>query len=494
MVLLSLAAVACGDDGDGDGDASADTGGNEDTGNPGDATGEDTEVPPPGEQLHVVYTRRETTNLPDIPDRTQLMVTNEECRASNPDLCDPGSCDAPVEIEPRTESEPLCETTCLVTPALDYVVFIDSESATTLRYAPIGGDFQLTSDSAVITTGLVDFRVGGNIVAYRDDLAVRIFNLEDGTDTEVGDLGASGGFYISDDGSQLFLNRVTSLTAMQISQYDVASGSENVLYQFIAGEEQGTGSFFSGREPMALSPDGTHLAVLTAGRTSSNLCAEDTDCSGGYSCLTNAVPARCVRQELVLSVINLEQVDLLGGPCTSDNDCGAGHECDMSAPTEEGDGECMAAQTFLGPSGPQACAQLTSGQYARWRDGFAWRNNNEVMALLFHECSGQNIPVTDVVAINWTNDAIDRVIENPGQPHGGCVDSVEQCYDTDRCNIEISQLAVSPSGGTIALIADSYTSTAKNELWMADAYGRLGKEPMTRSIDFEIGSVQLIER
>ena len=108
----------------------------------------------------------------------------------------------------------------------------------------------------------------------------------------------------------------------------------------------------------------------------------------------------------------------------------------------------------------------------------------------------RSIPVTDLVALNLSagTEAFERVIENPGVDHGGCYSDVEGCWDPNGCVVEITTAAMSPSGQTVVFIADSLTSPFKDELWLIDAWGRRGKQTLTRSIDYDILSVSVHSR
>lgn len=494
-VLLSLAAAAfltigCGeeepsppstDTGDTGGtDVAADTG--------ADVVVDTGPVRPPVEDLYIAYVREST--FEETP--AQLVIVPSDCRPPNPDLCDPGTCD-PVIVEPRNPSEPLCNNGCLVTTDMSFLVFADPDEPRTLRFAPIGADFQLASDSEIIATDVRDYQVAGNIVAYRANNQLHFRDLDTSQDTEVASFANdNGGFYLSVDGSKLFMNDVVSLTAMETDIIDTATGSQEFLFKFISGEESGTGSFYSGREPMAISPDGSLLAVVTNARTSGNQCSTSAECTDvGATCLTSASPPRCVVQELTLNIINLAESGSLRTDCASDADCGSDHFCDLSAINADSLGECLPGRFTLGPAGPAACSNLALGQYSHIRGGLSWRGDRTLVAVLGQDCLTGNIDVTDLVALNLDGAAFERIIENPSQDHGGCYDEVETCFDVEECVVEIDDAVSSPSGGTIAFVADSISSSAKSELWIIDAFGRGGKELITRSIDWDILGVSL---
>lgn len=489
---LVLLLAACGDDdtttpiGDTGSDAGTDA-----TGDvvDGDTTDTTPDVPVTSEDLLIAYTQESTF---DDDTDVQLLIVDSDCRAGSADLCDPGICD-PVEVLPRNPSEPLCNRGCRLTDSLSHIVFLDPDEGQTLRAAPLGSDYQLTADSEIIATGVLSYQVAGQTIAYRVAGDLHIHDLATGADTIVAGFGNSGGgFHLSADASTLFVNDVTSLTAMQTSMVDLASTTVLPIFQFISGEPQGTGSFYSGGEAMALSPDGTRLAVITDARTSGAQCSTSAECTApGESCLTSATPPRCVRQELTLNVINLNAADRLRTACSSDADCGDDHFCDLTALDAGGQGECLPGRFSLGPSGPTGCTNLQLGQYNGVRGDLAWRGDRTVVGVFSQDCIQGNIPVTDLVALNLDGAAYERIIENPGLDHGQCYDDVEGCFEPEDCVVEIDTTAISASGQTVGMVADSVSTNLKTELWLVDSYGRDGKEILTRSIDWEIRSVSL---
>lgn len=76
----------------------------------------------------------------------------------------------------------------------------------------------------------------------------------------VGTINTNGGFRVTDLGSLIILIE-TTLSDMTMAFYNVATGGQSTIYTF--GEAMMTGSQFDGRQPMALSPDATYLAVFT---------------------------------------------------------------------------------------------------------------------------------------------------------------------------------------------------------------------------------------
>lgn len=498
-LFATSALAACGDDGgDADDDAGVDVADTiEDGGTDGTDATSDTNTPPPAESLYAVYTRRATVAGAGVADYTQVFVTTEECRAEQAELCGPGTCEA-TEIAPRTPSEPLCNNGCSVTPAMDWIVFFDPDEGRTLRKAPLDDNFQLSADSAIVSADVDDLSVGDGVVAYRTGNSLRVHRLDSGDEVELAAPNAPTGFYAAPDGQRVFLNRVTSLQSMSVSSIDTASGTETVIYEFQdGGPRDAAGSLLRGSEPMALSPDGTRLAMLTTFRNQSNACTSNADCTEpGFQCPTGTSGGRCFQHQHSLQIINLEAADLLDAECTTDSACGADHFCDLSAPDSDGSGRCMPGRILLGPTGQNICARISAGQYDLSLARLGWHTDRAVLALLRNTCLGAatGIEVTDVVAINIDAGTLDAIVENPGLAHGGCYDDVEQCYDAAECTIEIESIAVSPGGSTVAFVANSYKSDRTTELWFVPARGGRDKEVATGSIQYDVRSVSLHSR
>ena len=490
-VAVVLGLVGCGGDddnggGNGSGDP-ADTGGTGGTDATADTGTPDT-GPPPGERLFIAYTREATVDSPSLPDEVQMVIVEEDCR--------PDSCDSEIVVD-GDDPTFACDSGCQLTEDLSHIFFFDPGAPGTLRVAPLDEGFQLSASSSVVATDVVDTQIRGGVVAYRVGDDISVYDPNTGTSTPVGSLvsetAQNGGFYLADDGSSIFLNRVT-LTTMTVSRLFLGGAATEIqVYRFISGEEQGTGSFYSGREQMAVSPDGTRLAVVTDARTSANECGSNADCvEPGQTCLLSANPQRCVRQELTLNVLNLEALDQLGQDCSADADCGADHMCDLST----GVGSCIPGRVLLGPSGPSACTVFAEGDHTDVRASLQWRNDREVAMLLTQECTSQGIPVTDIAAVNLDDGSLDYVYQNPGNGHGGddCYDDVEMDFVPDQCFVEVDRMALSPSGATVAFVADSTSSANTSELWIADAFARTPRDIMTKSIDFDVISVSVHAR
>jgi hypothetical protein len=78
--------------------------------------------------------------------------------------------------------------------------------------------------------------------------------------TIVGTINGDGGFRVTPFGSLVILIK-TTLSTMTLQFYNVTNGINQDLYTF--GDQGGTGSQFSGRLPVGLSPDATYMAVFT---------------------------------------------------------------------------------------------------------------------------------------------------------------------------------------------------------------------------------------
>ncbi|MCA9546757.1 MAG: hypothetical protein KC613_20265 [Myxococcales bacterium] len=76
----------------------------------------------------------------------------------------------------------------------------------------------------------------------------------------VGNIGANGGFRVADVGQTIVVLDI-SLSAMTVNLYNAANGLSSTIHTF--GSQGGTGSPFSGRQPVGMSPDQSYLVAFT---------------------------------------------------------------------------------------------------------------------------------------------------------------------------------------------------------------------------------------
>ncbi len=76
----------------------------------------------------------------------------------------------------------------------------------------------------------------------------------------VGNIGANGGFRVADQGSTVVALDI-SLSAMTVNLFNTANGLSSTIHTF--GSQGGTGSPFSGRQPVGMSPDQSYLLAFT---------------------------------------------------------------------------------------------------------------------------------------------------------------------------------------------------------------------------------------
>jgi len=76
----------------------------------------------------------------------------------------------------------------------------------------------------------------------------------------VGDINSDGDFRVTGFGSLIILVE-TTLSTMTLNFYNLSNGAQQTIYTF--GEQMMTGSMFSGRHPIGLSPNAEYLAVFT---------------------------------------------------------------------------------------------------------------------------------------------------------------------------------------------------------------------------------------
>lgn len=500
FLALSAAAglLACGgDDSDGGGaDASTNTDTSEpgtDTIGGGDGGGIDGGITPPArESIYVAWTER--PNAGASPDAaSQLFIATEDCALDKTDLCDPGTC-SPVEVVPTDAASPFCRYRCDLTPDMAYLIYADSADPQTLRSVALGDDFQPSGDSSIIATGVTGYSIAEGAVAYISANTVFYHDLATGTDTQLEELQGLGGVALSGDGSTVLVKRVTSVTGttMDLVRYAPDGGDGATVFTF--EDALPTGSLLGGNEPTAISPNGQFAVVMTSYRNQTNICATNADCTEpGFTCPVGSVNSRCISQQLTAQVVNLQAVNQLGQPCAADADCGERHFCDLTAPDSTGQGQCLPGRVVLGYTGQDTCSVLRVGEYNGVVGRVQWVNDRQVASVLSNSCGGQNVDITDLVLVDTANGDVRPLIENPGQPFGGCENSVEQCYEASECVVEYYNSAVSPGGAWFGLVGDSYTSANNPEAWLYDVRSN-ERIPLTRSILTDVSNIQVFAR
>lgn len=510
LALAGTVAVstACGGDEDngggadaGDMDAASDGGGGDGSGSD---VGTDTGTPGPNaESVFFLFTREAAVASPSLPDYVQLMVATDECTSESPELCSAGDATCELtEVMPPNESEPLCNNGCVPTDDLAWLVFGDPGESRTLRKIAMsvdGDSVSVSGVSEIIATDVSEWDVGGHLLAYVVDGAVTTHDLDSGSENAAGTVSSGDRLHVTPDGAWVYMTRVTSLTAMDLVRVPASGGEPEIVHSFVdGGPPNAAGSLLRGSEPVAFSPDGTRVAVLTNYRNQSNWCVDPSEClEPGFTCPTGDARGRCYAQQLSVQIINLEAYTSLGEACTSDAECGTDHFCDLSAPDNEAMGACLPGRFVLGASGQDRCALLTLGQYDGHASGLAWRSAREVMGLLTNTCNGTpGTVVTDLVSLDIDQGVATPLIENPGLPFDtqACIDPDSNCYEAGACVVEFQSFAASPSGETVSLVGDSFRSQNTTELWSFDTSGAEDKNVMTTSSDYGIISVTVHPR
>jgi hypothetical protein len=403
-------------------------------------------------------------------ERPTLWVADGSCQFSGSAVCEPGSC-APVEIVPPSADAPLCVHGCRYTPDLTGLVFLDAEASTTLRYVPVGTDLQLAGAPVVIATGISSWSVGTGAVAYQVGSDVFVYDIASGQSRQITSFAGVGGFHLSDDGSTVFVKRVTSATgiSMDLQRFNADGTGEQLLYTFLDADV--TGSLLTGSEPVALSPDGSTLAILTGYRLQSNPCTTSADCTEtGYTCI-GGIGSRCNSHQLALQTINLAQTARLNQPCATDGDCGSRHFCDQTNLDGSGQGSCQPGRILLGYAGQNTCTLLRLGNYDRFVGDIRFSATNRVMGILRNTCGTQDINVTDLVEMDIDARTFRALVENPGSNFGNCYDEVEQCTRAQDCTVELFNASVSPQGAWVGLVANSFRSAQSRQAWLYDVRG-----------------------
>jgi hypothetical protein len=336
-----------------------------------------------------------------------------------------------------------------------------------------------------VATNVLGVRLGGDMIAYETDefevVAGRLPGNNVATVAVVGDAGGTqGGFYLKPDGSELITWTVT-LQSMTLSRHILGTGDADLeFYTFESTGFGGTGSFYTSSERLSWSPNGEFLATVSTALVDTNRCTSNDQCTGADEICGNN--ARCTSQRLTINMINMGSADKLGGACTSDADCGEVHSCDFSDPADPNSGRCLPGRLDLGPAGPQRCGSLASGEFTEVRSALAWSPDSESLYVLAAEdCDNFNVPRTAILRTSPALEAPSVIFENPGVDFspGNCYDDNEQEFvvEDDACVVEVQEMALSPSGQTIAFAgtAPAAANGSRFELFTIDRKGERDK-------------------
>ncbi len=509
LLLLSTLALACGDDGgsgdDTDAGGGGDTGGGGDAGDDGDSGG-GVVLPPQDDTVSysfVTHTRVATGD----EEMWQLWVA-ESCDADaefdrggiDPDRC---------ELTEVTGGELTCRADCRMSPDLTRVFWIDPLNSTTLMTASVGNDFTVADEARILSQEVQVWQASDERVVYSRGSVLYSQPAAGGTEVQIVDLRAAqgrqtGGFQYIPHLDRIIVNLPTSLTAMDLWDMSATDPSDReLLYHFVADEEEGTGSFFSNQIPISVSPDGNLVAVFTETRNATSGCSPTTDSCDAESTCSGAT-FRCISESLVLHVVDRRDANLLSVPgnvnrCSQTAECGTNHLCDMSDTDAAGLGLCVPNKYVVGPYGRFSCENtrdgspfLDAGEYHDVAAGPLWRSDGSIVFVGVRDCAGADIAETDVLAIDPQLGQLEVVIDSTGDDHGGptCQDPVEGTYDPDGCNVEITRAQLTPSGTTLVMRASTVSSRTNTTVWTADAFGRSDKLDGYRDIRNEVLSIQ----
>lgn len=478
--MAALALAACGDDSrDSKDDANNNPSNNPSNNNPSNNTptnnNPSNNTPPPLEtDFGITYVARNRSEVPGIEPGGALMLLSSDDTEQ-------------LRISPEGVE---CNRGCRVSDDLSWFIWVEPAGEDTeLRAAPItafdyDGVVVDMASSSLIAANAPGFAIQGSTVAWTSsDFEVMVAELPGTNPTSLGVVGAAdgtqGGFYLAPGGERVITWTVT-LSSMTLTAHDLASGAPGAeLYTLSSEGAGGTGSFYGPREKMAMSPDGRYLAIVSRGLVDTDPCATNDECIAPAAC---GATGRCTEQRLTVSMIDLSEADKLSGACTTSSECGAAHLCDIADPADPTTGVCMPGRLDLGAAGPQKCNAHQPGEFTDIRDTLRWSPDSRALYLLaVEDCSNYNVPRASILKTDALLSGPTAVLENPGADFepGKCYDFDEDEYvvESPECVLDISEMALAPTGATIIFGGSSPSSTTgKNyELYSIDVAGKRGK-------------------
>ncbi len=179
------------------------------------------------------------------------------------------------ELPPSVELEG-CER-CWISPDSAYATWIESDvdsGATRLMIAPVADGWQVRADLARLVAQGVSLRppvFAGGWLLYISQTpeqpdAARAQQADDGSqDHVVSQVGRGGQIVGGADEAALALIRVTPPAELSVHAADArGGGAPTLLHTFEVAELEEDEGHFTGGEPSAVSPDGSHVAVITS--------------------------------------------------------------------------------------------------------------------------------------------------------------------------------------------------------------------------------------
>jgi hypothetical protein len=172
-----------------------------------------------------------------------------------------------------------CRNGCTLNADMTWMAWLGGTadpSDQTLKVAPVDVVRKeiRTDRTRVVAEGVRRFEFTGHRIVYEKGQAMGtdrtieilvepIAGCEEGDGScpqFVGNIGGNGGFRVSDVGSVIVALDI-SLSAMTINLFNAENGLSQTIYTF--GDQGGTGSPFSGRQPVGMAPDQSYMVAFT---------------------------------------------------------------------------------------------------------------------------------------------------------------------------------------------------------------------------------------
>ena len=453
-----------------------------DTGNPRDTqTGEDIDVKPDEEEFYISFFYK--GRMDDNRDQKILMLIDQD--------------GDDVAVVTPSESGLNCQLGCFLSPDLENIFFQeDPAGEQRLMMADLDENYQVDiSSKQAIATGVTSFQTSGDRLIFMDTernvFLLDLNNLSSPPEALGGVISeqtSNGNFFLPPSGDELFMFRC-DLSSMTASSLNLDTKTETSIVTF--GTPGSTGSFYSGNEPMAVSPDGSMLAVLLTGLVNKQPCANYDECSAELGEECNQAAGFCQIQMLTLNIVGLNNLGDLGLPCSGEADCDPRHRCDFRDP-ESAEGVCMPGVYELGKSLQSSGSCLTArapDEYNKALRSPGWTGDSSRFVFLTKGyCAGFNIDNTAIISVDPTLQSIDYIQANPGQnfPGDECWDPVEEEIIFEKCVVEAEYMVLSPEGHSVVFTAN-FPPTRRNdrEVWIVPTVPNGEKKQLSDDILYE---------
>lgn len=367
-----------------------------------------------------------------------------------------------------------CDRGCWLTEDMSYFAWaeVDPDSTAGLNiFAVEVVDFVLQGDGEQVASGALSISAAGNGITYRRDGTSYYLPLSSGgEEREIAGLagdGPMGGWYV-DPGADVAFAFSPTLDSLELKVgtfEDLAFDSVFTLNAVnYAG---GAGSYYGSTMPVAVSPDGTLLAFITKAPNDYRECGTAQDCPGPVKiCGANNF---CSVLEITANFLDLENVDKLGGECSTSEDCGGVHQCYQPGPAA--DATCIPGRVALGlpdtpyqranpgdtpRSGCELSKDDATYEYTQFEAPISFDNDGNLYGAARRDCVSEGtVGDSDIIKINPRTKEYGVVWGNSstGFDPSKCWDADNQVVDISECEPYISAAVVSPDGNDIAFSA-----------------------------------------